>query len=373
MRLRSTLLQIAAVLSAATACSSGSSGTSNDQPRSDGGAGPDASGADAGDSGPQVGCGGCNCGAPDVTEGRATPDQACAILAAPGGSTGAACSTFCRGLNPGSNATSFYCGIPADYRTAYQNAQTETSTVDAGNTCPAWQDDVVVQCGYPCLGRRTAGIDDPAPCDLSALGAVFANRAYFEAVSVHAFARLERELAFHRAPAALLRSARRARRDEIRHTAMTARLARRFGASTTLPEAPGGAAARSLFEVARENAVEGCVRETYGAVMGLVEASTSSDGDVRRASRSIAADECRHAELALAVARWIDPLLTAAERTAVRRAVTEAIDDLRGRGDERVVELLASRVWDPLADAARDGVAPAPAIDGAARSPASAA
>ncbi len=56
-----------------------------------------------------------------------------------------------------------------------------------------------------------------------------------------------------------------------------------------------------------ENAVEGCVRETYGAVRGLVEAQTSRDRGIRHARKSIAADECRHAELAWAVHAWAIP------------------------------------------------------------------
>ena len=76
---------------------------------------------------------------------------------------------------------------------------------------------------------------------------------------------------------------------------VTTRLARRFGTTASLPPAPGEMPVREIFAIARENAVEGCVRETYGAVIGLVEAATSSDPDVRRSSRRIAEDECRHA------------------------------------------------------------------------------
>jgi hypothetical protein len=109
---------------------------------------------------------------------------------------------------------------------------------------------------------------------------------------------------------------------------------------------------RSLFAIALENAVEGCVRETYGAVVGLVEARVSRDPEVRRASRSIAADECRHAELSWAVAAWILPRLTPGERHAVARAVKDAIAALQREGDARIVRLLQSRVWGSAALAA---------------------
>ena len=74
-----------------------------------------------------------------------------------------------------------------------------------------------------------------------------------------------------------------------------------------------------------ENAIEGCVRETYGAVVNLVEARASSDPVVRKAMRSIADDECRHAELAWAVAAWLRPRLTREERDAIERATREAM------------------------------------------------
>jgi hypothetical protein len=343
MKLRTTLLHLAALASASVSINACSAGSTTAGPGSDGGT-EDASADASAEAAPA--CGGCNCGAPAVTQGNATPDEACAILASTQ-VAGSACNAFCAGLNGGKTAT-YFCSLPGAYSTAYQAAQADAdagSDADAGKTCPAWTDQVVVQCGYPCLGRRTSGIDDPTPCETEALGAVFANRAYLEAVSVHAFARLERELAFHGAPPALRRDARRARRDEVRHTAMTVRLARRFGETASLPAPAVDASVRGLFEIACENAVEGCVRETYGAVMGLVEAATSSDSDVRRSSQRIAEDECRHAELAMDVARWLAPQLTPAEREAVDAAVDEAIADLRARGDRRIVDLLDARVW----------------------------
>jgi hypothetical protein len=101
---------------------------------------------------------------------------------------------------------------------------------------------------------------------------------------------------------------------------MTARLAKQRGAHPTFPKALPPTAVRSLFDVALENAVEGCVRETYGAVVGLVGASTVQDVELGRAMRSIASDECRHAELAWAVHAWLLPRLSADERRHVEHA-----------------------------------------------------
>jgi hypothetical protein len=208
--------------------------------------------------------------------------------------------------------------------------------------CPTAPALVTITCLMNCTGRLTAGYAAPR-CAAQGDGERLAAMSYLEAVSVHAFERLERELAAHGAPPSLLRDARRARRDEVRHTAMTARLARSRGGVPRLPEPPAAraAAARPLFEMALENAVEGCVRETYGAVAGLVEAQTSGDATLRRAMRSIAADECRHAELAWAVHEWAMARLSDEERRRVKESMREAIAEI-AKQDPRGASLLFS-------------------------------
>src|SRR5262249_25169092 len=79
-----------------------------------------------------------------------------------------------------------------------------------------------------------------------------------EAASGQAFRRLERDLASLGAPRALVRAARRAAEDEIRHARVTSRLARRRGAAASPVVLAENAGAKSLAEVAMENAVEGC-------------------------------------------------------------------------------------------------------------------
>ena len=351
MRLRTTLLHVAVLLTTGCGSSGQIASTGGTDGGTDTGAGVDAA-KDALPEQPEAACGGCNCGQPNVQSGSVSPQQACALEqsffgGAAGGSS--ACNAFCEGLNDG-GAAGYVCTLPTDYVTAYQAAVGDGGTeadagADAGPICPVWTANVLVGCGFECLGRRTEGIEDCLRSRAPTLGEVFAGRAYLEEVSVHAFARLERELAAHGAPTELLREARRARRDEVRHTAMMTRLARRFGRSVSPPRPPVATPVRSLFEIALENAVEGCVRETYGAVTGLVEARRSIDADVRRAMDRIGADECRHAELAWAVARWIMPRLTQAEQQAVRCAARAAIESLAAEGDRRIVSMLDRLVW----------------------------
>jgi hypothetical protein len=361
MRLRTTLLHIAVLASAgcggATAADTSVTDAGKDAPPGaeagkDTGTGPET-GAEAGvEAGvPEGACGGCGCGSgPAVPSGSATPDEACAVAQGIVGSNvayAAGCQSFCSKLNGGGGGA-YVCTMPQDYVTAYENAQSDAGSdggVDAGPTCPAWSSDVIIGCSYNCTGRRTEGVACLDEYRDPTTGSILAERAYLEAVSVHAFDTLERELAAHGAPASLLRDVRRAWRDEVRHTAMMSRLARRFGGTPRPFEAPPASATRSLLAIAVENAVEGCVRETYGAVVGLVEARMSRDPGVRRAMRSIAEDECRHAELAWAVARWMLPRLTPAERETVERAMQEAVAGLAREGDAGIVQLLAERVW----------------------------
>jgi hypothetical protein len=239
----------------------------------------------------------------------------------------------------------FACGLPQSFVSAVQSLNPDAGMrpADAGTRmvkCPTSPATMMATCWSTCgTGRLTEGYRPPD--GMRDEGERLAALSYLEAVSVYAFERLASELEVHRAPAQLLRAARRARRDEVRHTAMTARLARERGGSPRLPEAPAPIRARTLLEVAIENAVEGCVRETYGAVQGLVEAHTSRDRGIRHAMKSIAADECRHAELAWAVHAWAMPRLSADERVEVERAMKDAIAEIAAR-DPRTASLLFS-------------------------------
>jgi len=162
----------------------------------------------------------------------------------------------------------------------------------------------------------------------SAAGAWFARLCQLEAASVPAFETLERELGEAGAPRTLGLAAAAAARDERRHTRMAARLARRFGAQPGRPRvAP--TQARGLAALAEENAVEGCVREAYGAALAFVQAATATEPLVRASMRAIAADETRHAALAWAVHDWLEPRLDAPAMRRVRAARAAAVAELR--------------------------------------------
>lgn len=178
-------------------------------------------------------------------------------------------------------------------------------------------------------GRRPAELQLPA-CEVEdEIGALFAAATQLEAASVDAFAILAAELRAHGAPPSLIAGAERARKDEVRHARMTAALARRFSACAA-PPIVTRREVRSLLQIALENAVEGCVREAYGAFLASWQAAAASDEFVRKVMRRIAPDEVRHAELAFAIDDWILPQLSAAEQRLVAAARARAARELLG-------------------------------------------
>ncbi len=184
----------------------------------------------------------------------------------------------------------------------------------------------VLNC-YSCVaGRRPEGFL-ASPCAGADVGAYLAASAELEAASVFAFQRLADELAHHGAPSALARRAHRAARDEVRHTKTTLALAARHGRTPQLPSS-APMVLRGRLEVAVENAVEGCVRETYGALVAHVQAERAADETVRAAMRAIANDETDHAALSWAIASWLEAQLDADARAQVRSAFEAAIDAL---------------------------------------------
>lgn len=179
------------------------------------------------------------------------------------------------------------------------------------------------------VGRRPAGLEvaGDLAADATPLGAWFASASELEAAAVHAFRTLARELEELGAPQDLVDRARSAARDEIRHARATAALAARFGGAPRRAEA-ARARARSILEIALENAVEGCVRETYGALVATYQAGRAADRSIARSMRAIARDETRHAALAWDVAALLEPRLSPDERARVDEARRAAIAEL---------------------------------------------
>jgi len=175
-------------------------------------------------------------------------------------------------------------------------------------------------------GRRPEGYTLDAT-ELNGLGATFSSIAQLEAASVFAFERLASELQSHSAPDSLVDEAKRSAWDEVKHARVMKAIAARFGGKVEMPSV-GSLPTRSLFEIALENAVEGCVRETFGALQAMHQANHASDPHIAEAMRVIAEDETRHAALAWDIAAWVEPQLSQEQLNELRIARDAAVSVL---------------------------------------------
>jgi rubrerythrin len=201
---------------------------------------------------------------------------------------------------------------------------------------------VTVFCAGSCGGRRPVGLRAPRTSPAATkLGAYLARMAFEEDASIAAFERMRLELAALGAPATLTKGAARAAQEERRHARTMTKLASARGAVVAKARVRR-ARKRSAAAVAAENAAEGCVRETYGALVALWQSLHAEDVELRRAFARIAEEEASHAALSWAVARWIEPRLGEAARRRVARARSRA---LRALEDGIAIE--------PAADVAR--------------------
>lgn len=208
---------------------------------------------------------------------------------------------------------------------------------------------IVIECDLcPGAGRRPAGLlPSPARPTADPVGGFLARSAFLEAASIAAFRGMARELRGFGAPRALVEAARRCARDESRHARTMTRLARARGCEPPCPRVVS-ARPRSLLDAAIENEREGCVRETFGALVATWQAAHARDRRLATAMARIATDETRHAALSWAVADWMAQRLDRRELRRVAEARREAADGLKAE--------LASR---PSAALVRDAGLPA--------------
>jgi hypothetical protein len=202
-----------------------------------------------------------------------------------------------------------------------------------------------------CIGRRPAGLLQSEGRGTNAVGAYFANVAGLEAASVYAFEALEEELLHHGAPSVLVERARMARHDEVRHARVMKRISARHGGRFEEPRVERRPV-RSLEEIAIENAAEGCVRETFGALVGMWQAELAQDPLVRRVMKHIAEDETRHAELSWAVDAWARQKLSPEAWGRVEEARREALAAVAEEAERGYDEALVTVAGMPGQEAA---------------------
>lgn len=172
--------------------------------------------------------------------------------------------------------------------------------------------------GCPVAGRKPEGLS-PVCATGDRTGGYFAKMAHLEAASVVAFAHMVEELRAHDAPIELIARAEKAIVDERRHAECIGALAEQRGSTVPNVEvAP--MRVRSLLEMAVENRREGCVRETFGALVAHYQAEASTERQVRDTMKAIAADETEHAALSWDLDAWFATKLDESERAMVEAA-----------------------------------------------------
>ncbi|MBN8614954.1 MAG: ferritin-like domain-containing protein [Deltaproteobacteria bacterium] len=263
-------------------------------------------------------CGG-DCGEPLVVRRPVTDDQAASLR-----TDGALCRSLCE-------AAIVDAGVTSDV--GIEDASGDAGFVSSSGRswqCATLAGELTCTGRFFCGGGRApqAFRERTRPRIVrSRLGDCFASMAHLEAAAVPAFFELADEMARHGAPCSMSRAARHSARQEITHARMVRRLAHRFGGEVPIVER-GENAPRSLFEMAKDNAFEGCVREAYGALVAAHQAAHARDPEVRTSFARIAKDEAEHALLSFALHDWARSRVTDAERRALDETREEGLASL---------------------------------------------
>jgi hypothetical protein len=171
------------------------------------------------------------------------------------------------------------------------------------------------------------------------IGDYLARVAHLEGAAVLAFGELANELDRLGVDASLSERARKAQGEELRHEACMEKHASRYHVRHAAPQA-ATQRYESLFALALHNAQEGCVRETYGALVAKHQAMFAGDDGLRSDMQTIAAEEVSHAAWSHDLDTWLSERLTAREREQVAAAKQQAFDHLRDELNQEVDEQL---------------------------------
>lgn len=183
--------------------------------------------------------------------------------------------------------------------------------------------------GCPIPGRmpNECNIAFVQPSNSQLLGNYFANMATMETAAITAFRYLAQELKAYAAPQVLIDLAEAAILEETEHAEMAGLLAAAY-AGQTATLAIADFKLRSLYEIALENALEGCIHETFAAACGWWQAECAAHAIFRTVISHITEEETRHAALSWAIHAWVMPQLSTAQQAHIRQAQLEAITNL---------------------------------------------
>jgi len=179
----------------------------------------------------------------------------------------------------------------------------------------------------PWAGRRPLHFVPGEYLEAPPVGRYFARLAECETASLSAFARFAAELEAHGAPTELAEEAREAAREVVHHAEIAHELALRFGTEPIFPLF-ASLPPRGIVLSAIDNAVEGCIRQTYGALVVTYQAKGAKDLPTRDGMRSVASEKRRHAALAWRASVWFEKRLPSNDVERIRRAQHEELEAL---------------------------------------------
>jgi hypothetical protein len=137
--------------------------------------------------------------------------------------------------------------------------------------------------------------------------AAWSRDAAAEHASIASFARFTLELLALAAPADLVLASQQAGHDEVEHAVACFQVASRFAGHKLGPTAldvSGIELARELGAVTAATVREGCVGETFSALVAEARHAGAEDPQLREVLARIAQDEARHAQLGWRFTAW---------------------------------------------------------------------
>ena len=143
------------------------------------------------------------------------------------------------------------------------------------------------------------------------LAGYFASVAQEEAVSVYAFQEMLFFLKERNAPDHLIQACHKAIHEEKEHTAMMTQLAHQHGCTQAAIKIKRGSFS-SMFDFAMQNAIAGCIEETWASVLALYRAQHTPKYQER--FTQIARDEIGHAQLSWHIHQWAMSQLSTPEQ-----------------------------------------------------------
>ena len=177
------------------------------------------------------------------------------------------------------------------------------------------------------IGGRQPHTYNELLIDGDGVGSYFAQLAYMKAQSVFAFIELASNLRHFQAPVTFIERCDIAAKNQLLHTKLMQELAEIEG--FFIPPVRYSSTTNNIFSVAMHNAVEGCVYETWSALIANWQSThLAADPELQTVYEQIGQDEARHSQLAWDVHAWFLKKLTKRQQKMLHKEQTKAVAEL---------------------------------------------